>query len=57
VWILGDGDGEFGANVVSYRAPVGLALLGHRVGDTVAWTGDGAEIAGTIARVVSRSPA
>jgi transcription elongation factor GreA len=57
VWILGDGDGDFGSNVVSYRAPVGLALLGHRVGDTVAWTGDGAEIAGTIARVVSRSPA
>src|SRR5439155_15164429 len=51
VWILGDGDGDQGANVVSYRAPVGLALLGRRVGDRVHWAGDGKDIAGTLSRV------
>ncbi len=35
VWILGDHEGHYGEEVVSYRAPLGRALLGHRPGDTI----------------------
>ncbi len=56
VWILGDGDGDMGPNVVSYRAPVGLALLGHRVGDKVTWSADGRDVFGTVIGVVPKRP-
>ena len=32
-WILGEGDGDFGEEVVSYRAPLGLCLLGKKKDD------------------------
>lgn len=34
-WILGEGDTFHGSNVISYRAPLGAALAGHRVGEDV----------------------
>jgi transcription elongation factor GreA len=34
-WILGDGDSFLGPDVISYRAPLGAALRGARVGDEV----------------------
>ncbi len=55
-WILGEGDNELGPEVVSYRAPIGLALLGHREGDAVSWLAEGAEVRGTVARVEARPP-
>ncbi|NNE07605.1 MAG: hypothetical protein HKN20_03475, partial [Gemmatimonadetes bacterium] len=32
-WVLGEGDGELAPEVVSYRAPIGAALLGKKVGE------------------------
>ena len=40
-WILGEGDDYHGAEVVSYAAPLGQALLGRRVGDHIVLPGDG----------------
>jgi len=34
IWLLGEGDNHWSDEVVSYRAPVGQALLGKRVGET-----------------------
>jgi transcription elongation factor GreA len=34
-WILGEGDGGIGADVISYRAPLGAALVGRVAGDEV----------------------
>ncbi len=34
IWLLGEGDSHWSESVVSYRAPVGQALLGKRVGET-----------------------
>jgi transcription elongation factor GreA len=56
-WILGEGDGELGTNVVSYRAAVGKALLGHRVGDTVHWQADDTARSGVLRVVRPRLPA
>jgi transcription elongation GreA/GreB family factor len=49
-WILGEGDQELGASVVSYLAAVGKALVGRRTGDTVELPQEGEPI---ICRVVS----
>ncbi len=38
VWLLGEGDSHWGPEVVSYRAPLGQAILGKREGDTVEMT-------------------
>ncbi len=35
VWLLGEGDQQFGDSVVSYKAPVGEAILGSRTGEMV----------------------
>jgi len=35
VWILGEGDSQYGHEVVSYKAPLGQALVGKRVGEQV----------------------
>jgi transcription elongation factor GreA len=56
VWILGEGDGEFGPEVVSYRAAVGKALLGRKVGDKVMWNADGRDIGGTVESIKVRPP-
>jgi transcription elongation factor GreA len=56
IWILGEGDGDFGPGVVSYRAAVGRALLGAREGESVAWTADGHEVTGTVRAVRLRLP-
>lgn len=41
-WVLGEGDGDYGAGVISYRAPLGKALTNHRAGDVVDYAaGDG----------------
>ncbi len=34
-WVLGEGDSQLGSSVVSYRAPLGAALTGHREGAEV----------------------
>jgi transcription elongation factor GreA len=57
VWILGEGDGDFGPEVVSYRAAIGKALLGHKAGDKVLWAADGRDVAGTVLTVHARPPA
>jgi transcription elongation factor GreA len=41
VWILGEGDSQYGHEVVSYKAPLGRALVGKRVGDKVEMEMDG----------------
>ncbi len=35
IWLLGEGDSHLGSDVVSYRAPLGQALVGRRAGDRV----------------------
>lgn len=35
VWVLGEGDTQYGHEVVSYKAPLGQALVGKKVGDVV----------------------
>jgi transcription elongation factor GreA len=35
VWLLGEGDSQYGHGVISYKAPLGQALVGKRVGDHV----------------------
>jgi len=57
VWILGEGDGDFGPEVVSYRAAVGKALLGRKEGEHVLWAADGRDVGGTIRSVRARPPA
>ncbi|MEP7028145.1 MAG: GreA/GreB family elongation factor [Candidatus Eisenbacteria bacterium] len=57
VWILGEGDGDFGSEVVSYRAAVGKALLGHKEKERVLWSADGRDVGGTIRSVRARPPA
>ena len=57
VWILGEGDGDFGPEVVSYRAAVGKALLGRKEGEHVLWAADGRDVGGTIRLVRARPPA
>ena len=47
-WILGEGDGALGAEVVSYLAPIGRSLYEHAVGDTVELPGDGGPMRATV---------
>ena len=56
-WILGEGDGDFGTEVVSYRAAIGKALLGRKTGDRVQWAADGREVHATVTAVRPRPPA
>lgn len=39
VWLLGEGDSQFGHGVVSYKAPLGQALVGKMEGDIVEMNG------------------
>jgi transcription elongation factor GreA len=55
-WILGEGDNELGPDVVSYRAPIGLALLGKRAGEAVSWLAEGLEVRGKVVAVEARPP-
>jgi transcription elongation GreA/GreB family factor len=41
---------------VSYRAAVGKALLGRKVGDKVMWNADGRDIGGTVESIKVRPP-
>lgn len=56
IWLLGEGDGHLGDDVVSYRAPLGQALLGRREGDTVSLDLGGAPSVVTIESVRRRLP-
>jgi transcription elongation GreA/GreB family factor len=56
VWVLGEGDQELGTSVVSYKAPLGQALLRKRVGDEVILPRDGEEIAYRVRTVRERLP-
>jgi transcription elongation factor GreA len=56
-WILGEGDGDFGTEVVSYRAAIGKSLLGRKAGDRVQWAADGREVHATVTAVRPRPPA
>ncbi len=40
LWMLGEGDNHIGEGVVSYRAPLGKQLIGHRVGDKLTLTAE-----------------
>lgn len=56
-WVLGDGDAEFGANVISYRAPLGKALVNRKVGDTMDYAmGDDTPKKLTIVRITPKRP-
>lgn len=41
LWLLGEGDSQYGHEVVSYKAPLGQALVGKHAGDTVRVGDDG----------------
>jgi transcription elongation factor GreA len=41
VWVLGEGDSQYGHEVVSYKAPLGHALVGKKPGDVVQVGEDG----------------
>lgn len=41
VWILGEGDSQYGHEVVSYKAPLGQAMVGKHVGSMVQVGEDG----------------
>jgi transcription elongation factor GreA len=56
LWILGEGDDHLGSEVVSYKAPLGRALVGRKLGDTVSLPGDGGERQGVIESVRQRLP-
>ena len=56
LWILGEGDDHLGKDVVSYKAPLGRALVGKKRGDTVSLPGDGGEKSGVIEAVRQRLP-
>lgn len=56
LWILGEGDDWHGSEVVSYAAPLGHALLGHRVGDRITLPGDGFQHEFTIRAISPRLP-
>jgi transcription elongation factor GreA len=55
-WILGEGDGEMSPEVVSYRAPIGLALLGRRPGDATQWSAEGREVHAVVRAIRTRLP-
>jgi transcription elongation factor GreA len=56
LWILGEGDDHLGPEVVSYRAPLGKAMLGRRAGDRVTVPGDGGERSLLVRAVRLRRP-
>lgn len=41
VWVLGEGDSQYGHGVISYKAPLGQSLVGKRIGDAITLPGDG----------------
>lgn len=43
LWILGEGDDHLGPEVVSYRAPLGRALMGKKPGEIVELPGEGSD--------------
>lgn len=55
VWILGEGDSQYGHDVVSYKAPLGQALVGKRAGDVVELETNGGETLEVVA-VTERLP-
>src|SRR5262249_45565125 len=56
LWILGEGDDLLGAEVVSYKAPLGRALVGKKPGDSVQLPGDGGAHVAVIREVRPRLP-
>jgi len=56
IWLLGDGEDYLGAQVVSYRSPIGQALLWQREGGTVRLPQRGEDVAYRIAQVTRRLP-
>jgi len=56
VWILGLDDGYHGEEVINYRAGLGQALIGHRVGDEVTVEVDGQEVTYRLMTVQRRMP-
>ncbi|HEV8481739.1 MAG TPA: GreA/GreB family elongation factor [Candidatus Eisenbacteria bacterium] len=56
LWILGEGDDHLGPDVVSYKAPLGRALVGKKRGDPVSLPSEGGERSGVIESVRPRLP-
>ena len=56
VWMLGEGDQDFGDNVVSYKAPVGQVLLGAKVGDVLEFIREGSNQSFQVSKVEERLP-
>lgn len=56
LWILGEGDDWHGAEVVSYAAPLGQALLGRKVGDRITLPGEGFQHEYTVRTITPRLP-
>jgi transcription elongation factor GreA len=45
VWLLGEGDSQYGEGVISYKAPLGQSLVGKHVGDVIELPGlEGQEV-------------
>jgi transcription elongation factor GreA len=56
LWILGEGDDPLGPEVVSYKAPLGRALIGKKAGETVRLPGDSGEREAVVRAVRHRLP-
>jgi transcription elongation factor GreA len=55
-WILGEGDQDLGPGIVSYRAPLGQAMTGLRVNDTVELPRGDAIVRYRVRRIEPRLP-
>jgi transcription elongation factor GreA len=55
-WILGQDDGYHGPEVINYRAELGQALIGHRVGDEVTVELDGERVTCRLVAIRRRMP-
>jgi transcription elongation GreA/GreB family factor len=55
-WILGEGDQEIAQEVVSYKAPLGKLLLGHRIGDVLDFPQDGDPVTCRVESIEERIP-
>ena len=56
LWLLGEGDQEIGEGVVSYKAAVGRALRGRRVGEEVTLPRESGDVTYRVTRVRERLP-
>jgi transcription elongation factor GreA len=56
IWLLGEGDSHLGDEVVSYKAPLGQALIGRKEGESVPFDMEGGTSEVEILKVERRLP-